>query len=460
MPSDAPRILPVLDLEAHPVSPRSRAFGVHPIGTGTSEAEAVTGLVTEMANRHHVRTVRVVEMLGETAALRTAPWSRREARSGWNSLHRASCLNGCGSVAARFVAGIEELTGLSGLAAHTMLPWSRTLPTHGLIRPHAAWCSRCLADDRESVGRPYVRLAWQLQPVQVCADHRCLLSDICPGCGRRVLPLPTTCLAGHCPHCGDRLADGPIVWPARQEEGWLRWAAAECGSLLRVTSLDHPALQVGAAARGLQVAIEQVADGRLVVFAERLGLGRGKVSEWRAGLVAPALPALLRLCYALDVRIVDFLTGEFRAVLRGARTHRLAPRSDRRTWTPDVVEPALRRELRQPKPTLVAVERRLGCDRRTLRKHQPQLSAQVVAAGRERRAALEKERISRLAEEVVTAVQHLVDAGVPPTASRVSALLTRPGGLRHPEARRALRAAVAVRRGTTRASEQLPALQP
>jgi transcriptional regulator with XRE-family HTH domain len=219
------------------------------------------------------------------------------------------------------------------------------------------------------------------------------------------------------------------------------WAATECGSLLRVVSPDHPAVQADAAARGLQVAIDQVSEGRLVVFAEQLGLGRGRVSEWRAGLVAPGLPALLRLCYALDVRIVDFLRGEFRAVLRSARIRRLVSRSARRRWTPEVVEAALRRELEQPRPGLAAVERRLGCSRRTLRKHQPQLSAQVVAAGRERRAALEKEKIARLVDEVEVAVRHLVDAGVPPTASRVSALLTRPGSWRHPEARRVLRAA-------------------
>lgn len=456
MPSDALRILPVLDLEARPVAARSRVFGVRPIGAGTSEAEAVTSLVTEIANRHHVRTARVVDMLGDTAALRTPTEARRRP----HHLHLESCLNGCGSTAAQFVAGIEELTGLSGLASHTMLPWSRTLPAHGLIRPHAAWCSGCLAGDRDFVGRQYVRLAWQLQPMQVCVHHRCLLSDACPGCGRRILPLPTTCLAGHCPHCGGRLADAPVQLPSRQEEGWLSWAAEECGSLLRVASPDHPAVQAGAAARALQVAIDQVSEGRLVVFAERLGLGRGKVSEWRAGHVTPALPALLRLCYALDVPIVDFLAGEFRAVLRGARTHRLAPRSDYRRWTPDVVEAALRRELRQPRPTLVAVEHRLGCNRRTLKKHQPQLSAQVVAAGRERRASLEKERIDRLVEEIEAAVHRLVNAGVLPTARRVSALLARPGRLRHPEARRALRAAVESHTGHRRPGRVGPILEP
>ena len=233
----------------------------------------------------------------------------------------------------------------------------------------------------------------------------------------------------------------PPSAPPRQEERWLSWAARECGSLLCVTSPDHPAVQAGASARGLQVAIDQVADGRLVVFAERLGLGRGKVSEWRAGVVAPGLPALLRLCYALNVRIIDFLSGDFHAVLQPGRTQRLAPRCDYRRWTSEMLEAALRRELRQPRPTLAAVERRLGCNRRTLRIHQPQLCAEVVAAGRERRAALETERIGRLATEVETAVQRLVDAGSVPTARRVSAMLARPGALRHPEAWRALRAA-------------------
>jgi transcriptional regulator with XRE-family HTH domain len=437
LPSDSIHILPVLDLETVPVPPRSRLFSVQPIGAGTSNVEAVTSLLTEIANRHHVRADRLVELLGDTAALRTTTEARRQLRS----LHLETPLNGCGSRAARFVAGVEELTGLSRLASHTMLMWARTLPTHGLIRPFTAWCAACLADDREASGRPYLRLLWQLQPVQVCVDHRCFLSDACPRCARRVPPFPAACLAGHCPHCGSRLADDPIRFPARREEGWLNWAAAECGSLLQVSSPDHPAVQVGASARGLQAAIDQVANGRLVVFAERLGLARGKVSEWRAGLVAPALPSLLRLCYALDVRIVDFLSGDFRAVLRFRRTQRLAPRSDYRKWTPRVLEAALRGELTQPRPTLTAVERRLGCDRKTLRRHQPELCDQVVIAGQERRAALEMEKIGRLAAEVETAVQRLVAAGVLPTAKRVSALLARPGALRHPEARRALRAA-------------------
>lgn len=416
-------------------------FGVHPIGAGTGAAEAITSLVTEIANRHHLRTLRVIEMLWSTAALPTVPQAPQRRRP----LHLECCVNGRGTTAARIVAGVEELTGLSGLALHTMLPWSRTLPDHGLVRPHAAWCSRCLAGDHESVGRQYARLAWQLQPVQVCVDHGSLLSEVCPGCGRQVRPLPTTSLAGHCPHCGSWLGDCPIRYSNRHDRDWLSWAAAECGSLLQTTSPDHPAIQVGASARGLQMAIDQVADGRLVVFAELLGLGPGKVSAWRAGLVTPALPALLRLCHALDVHIVDFLSGGFRALLRPERTQRLAPRSDYRSWTPNFVEAALRAELRQPVPTLSAVERRLGCSRKTLTQHHPELSAQVVATGRERREALEKERVVRLDEEVESAVQRLVDAGLPPTASRVSALLTHPGALRDPEARRALGRAVAAR---------------
>lgn len=166
------------------------------------------------------------------------------------------------------------------------------------------------------------------------------------------------------------------------------------------------------------------------------------MSAWRAGLVAPGLPALLRLCYALDVRLVDFLSADFRASVRDDRTQRLSPRSDYRKWTPGVLEDALRSELTQPVPTLTAVERRLGCNRKTLRKHQSELGAEVVAAGRERRIALERERTSKLTAEVETVVQHLIDARVLPTASRVSALLARPGSRRDPAARRALRAAV------------------
>lgn len=249
MPSDSIRILPVLHFETVPVSPRSRLFGVRPIGAGTSAAEAITSLVTEIANRHHVRADRLVELLGDTVALRTATEARRRLRS----LHLETFLNGCGSRAARFVAGVEELTGVSGLASHTMLPWAQTLPTHGLIRPSAAWCSACLAGDREAVGRPYLRLLWQLQPVQVCIDHRCLLSDLCPGCARRVPPFPGACLAGHCPHCGSRLADGPIRRPPQQEEGWLSWAAVgvdrSCRSRLQIIPPSKSAPLLGASRR-------------------------------------------------------------------------------------------------------------------------------------------------------------------------------------------------------------------
>ena len=101
MPSDSIHILPVLDLETVPVPPRSRLYGVRPIGAGTSDVEAVTSLLTEIANRHHVRTDRLVELLGDTATLRTTTEARRRLRS----LHLETFLNGCRSMAARFVAG-------------------------------------------------------------------------------------------------------------------------------------------------------------------------------------------------------------------------------------------------------------------------------------------------------------------------------------------------------------------
>jgi transcriptional regulator with XRE-family HTH domain len=184
--------------------------------------------------------------------------------------------------------------------------------------------------------------------------------------------------------------------------------------------------------------MSQVAGGGLVVFAELLGIGKGQLSAWRSGKVVPCLSMLLGICHALDVHLVDFLSGDFHAAQPSARPRRTQAR---RQWTAAKLEPPLREELDRPIPSLAAVAQRVGCDAAVLRMHQPQLAAQIVAAGRERRHAAQHETLRQDASEVRRVVAELIRHGLPATKRRVEDRLQQGGILRHPATRRAWRSA-------------------
>ncbi|MBZ0301235.1 MAG: TniQ family protein, partial [Anaerolineae bacterium] len=92
---------------------------------------------------------------------------------------------------------------------HQAVPWIRlnsgskvpisSSTEHLVSRGRLKYCPRCLEEDL------YHQLNWMPSLAQVCLQHRCLLADACPWCGRD-LNL-SMLLDGRCGSCGKALAE-------------------------------------------------------------------------------------------------------------------------------------------------------------------------------------------------------------------------------------------------------------
>ncbi|WP_335115154.1 TetR/AcrR family transcriptional regulator [Nostoc sp.] len=181
-----------------------------------------------------------------------------------------------------------------------------------------------------------------------------------------------------------------------------------------------------------------------------LEIPKNKVWMWQMGKVLPELKVILKICFTLQVSVLDFLNQEtlkenysqFRAMpqnqVRDSSTKKLEVKfdSDR---TQQLLENVLQAN-EQPLP-MTAVAKRLGYPKRVLYRHFPELcraiSAEYVKYIKESRI----KRIEYCCAEVKQAVRQLHTEGIYPSEASISRLLAKPGCFRDKQVRAALRAA-------------------
>jgi hypothetical protein len=208
----------------------------------------------------------------------------------------------------------------------------------------------------------------------------------------------------------------------------------------------------GGVARGLSKLIEERTDGNVSAFARQVAVPKVTLWGWATGQTRPEFGALLQLCRQAGVAPSALLNGciantsvinetlERRAGM-GESKRRPSRRPVRRF---DMEE--MRRELsaeleRQEVPprSLSAVARALGWSRRQLMRRLPAECHRISVRYGEDRKAQGVQRRERLAQEARTAQRAVEREGVYPSRRRVAARLRKPGYLRSPVVREALR---------------------
>lgn len=168
----------------------------------------------------------------------------------------------------------------------TLRPWREVIAQSGLAATASRWCPLCLAEDRDSGRTPYLRLAWDVGAVTVCAHHRIRLVHVCPDCGRTDGRHSASCVVpGWCAHYGAFLGNVDPLTSATPEE---MWEAAQVGSMLATqATLDSP--PVATALRDtINELVTRLDNGKSAVFARRTGLGKATVHHrLREGVCQP-----------------------------------------------------------------------------------------------------------------------------------------------------------------------------
>ncbi len=445
----------LLDLRVPDLPPRSRLYHLEPIGVGSAFTESLTGYCARLAEVHHLRVGTFLgKIINPLMAQPLSVGDARKRRHGWETAH-LHLMNGTGTLAADFCSALQRLTLRPDLRPLTLLHWDELFPsTKGLLRQHRAWCPACLAE-RRSTGLPvYEHLAWSLAPVGICLQHGSPLREHCPRCGITMKPLTNATVPGHCSHCEGWL--GTEAQPPSGKEpldgGWVRWSADALADLIATPpTLPRPPSYRAAFFGAVRFWSARAGICSAGALAEAAQCHKTTAREWLVGTNLPEVGQLLRLLNVCDLSVNEFLNRQ-RTVLSEHNTIGALPQRSqakkwmRRSFDVEAVKANLQAVLDDPvapPPTVTEFCRRNQYVRSVVYEYLPQLCMALAAKSAEHRAEVGRFQLGLKLRTVRRAVDSVHAEGLPLTQTNLCSRLPKPGILRDPKIKSAMRSAVA-----------------
>ena len=425
-----------VDLPVFP--PRSRLHSLQPQGSGTALIECLTSYVSRLAVSHCVSPAALLSstiapLIGKKYWLQSDARQRRRASALSNSYNiHARAINGIGVIASDWVRALQTLTLRNDLAQLTMLEWESVFSHRNLLRAARAWCPACY-DNWASIKQPiYEPLLWAFRDVEVCVFHQRRLQVSCPNCNRALQWLSRSSTPGHCEKChawlGTR-ADTESRFLTTEELQWQGWLVANLQDI--ITARDYlPTPTTHRIKEALNLCVDGVTEGVMNRFSILIGKPKNTVWGWLQGNSLIPLNDLLRLCYVINVRLIDFLYTDrfvvFPADHPSLELSRNQPRQCRQLPKPFddfAIEHSLRAALKAhpPKPmTEIAIE--LRAHKRILYKHFPALCKEISL--RHKNYRINKEQMIRQSKShtLVKIRKQLLRNGVYPSRRRINNL--------------------------------------
>lgn len=420
----------VLDL----LPPRTTLLSIEPIDPESPTREALTSYFRRLCAANGLRVSRVFSAL----ILPHLSGVNLSGKRYGNPAYDYRLVNGSGKPANEWAAVLEQLAGTVGLRRLTLLDWGGTfarsvvLPEH-----HRKWCPACYGDALDRGDPVYDRLAWTIRGFDCCPEHHISLEKICPHCHKGPFSLLAgNDVAGFCPHChkwlGTHASDPRDQYVAGT--GYSLWMARSIMTLLE----RHEALSIVRDcpySRTINKLIDQHFEGSAVAFGKWLGRPKSVIYGWRHGKFFPSWEAWYQLSYCFVIPLRKLIVGDIDTLTLPpprtlpqprVNTHR---KPKRRRW--ERIGKFLRGVLLEKTPrfdTLTAVARRLGVNRRLLRRQFPKECASLskrLAARRRRTHALarEKNRLS-LMTAICEAIDLLRRHGRDPTRRNIEMVMS------------------------------------
>lgn len=426
----------------------SRLYSLEPMGVGTAQVESLTSYVARLAVAHRVSVSKLV--LEEILPLFRQP----KGRTSILAAHSGSLLR-VNDLSKEFVWILQRLTGCLDLSYLTLLPWAAVMATQETVRPHRAWCSGCLEEQRTKGEVVYEYLWWSFQAIEICPRHAQPLQTQCPHCYQQQPWLGSRSKVGYCSACQTWLGIVPdphtLKLPPMTEVEleWQHWLVEAVGELLAAGPvLRHVPLGERLVA-GLSNCCAQVSGGNVLQFAKTLTAHKfeitdGYLYQWLVGGQQPPWHLLFPLCFCLGTKPLTLLTSP--TALRGPLSLRslsfLAP-PDPRPVKPALIRDQLQESLNaivaaneNPPPSLKEVSRRLDqSGTSALVRYFPEQCAIIVERHRTYRQARKEERLRLLRQKVRQATFDVHAQGVFPSKARVDKQLVKQASMRCPDAR-------------------------
>ncbi|SDC56988.1 TniQ family protein [Paraburkholderia lycopersici] len=382
-----------------PTNPRSELHALEPIGLGTPAVESLLSYLCRLAVSHSVSMVALSRKVASTMGWEIS------GRDDWSLAN----ICGMGDAANNWSAALSAMTGVERLDNLTLLPWRDVVSQLGLTNRSSRWCRDCFAQDKADGRLPYFRLAWTVNEVTGCPEHKTELVNTCPDCGRTEGRRKSAYVVpGWCSHCGAFLGAGGERAVATPEA---LWKANQVGAMLAMQPTLAHAPEQDVLRSTIQHLITRLDNGKSAHFAERIGLNRATVHHWMKSGGCPGLSGHLRIASQTGLSLPKVLTGDISGWTPvSASVHQLAllfpehgTRSTPRTLDCDKVRTEMTAMARLPTPISVAeVARRLDINLHGLYRN----------ANREARVLSErwKQYMKRKGEQSIEQARSIVEA--------------------------------------------------
>jgi len=170
----------------------------------------------------------------------------------------------------------------------------------GLARRNKAWCPECWRSDIALERTPYMRLYWTMDLVSICCIHNCRLSEYCPCCGEVNNQFPKISRQWFCDNCGADLTTEPIddrIGNFKSEEGWVSHSLFNLIEKVYSNKLTISPPTISKALSHL-LNTHKLNSSE---FSERLNISKKMIDALLTENHRPYFPALLDMCYRLDI---------------------------------------------------------------------------------------------------------------------------------------------------------------
>lgn len=414
------------------------AWPIEPRGVGTEYLESFTSYWSRLADSQWMSTHNFYRyvILPKIPSRYTIPKH--------DSPRVMYACNGYGKIAERTSSGLTEASGLFHTNALTYLPWSEILDPkgHGLIRRHRFWCTSCWKHDEEMGRRPYVRLSWASQHVEVCTIHNRFLHSFCPHCGGPQDMLSWLPRIWICQHCGKDLHDQSSGKRLTQKGQKKRiWVTRAVEALIRRTCAQNRWIEKDSFISSVFALAETHFNGDYRKLAKELNLHPNSIKGW-TGAVLPTLPVMLDFCYRIDVPPDQLLLDKEGTLTQPEmwRKHK-SPHfvsmnklsKDKKQEISHHVKKLIKEQL-EPPPLIVDICRELGITHNVLRYHFPDEYALISRRAAEWRNHVRTLEGKKRIEAVTNGVISLIKQGLRPSHRKLMEYrFVRPSDLRRPE---------------------------
>ena len=429
---------------------RSTLYAPEPIGVGTSLGESLTSYLARLAEVHCVYPGVLLQQM--IVPLMT---EGQESISGQHPLWRrdgsaSHLINVTDPRARAALHTLETLTLRTDLRALSLVALAEILPIRGLARNRLAWCPACYEEWQANGQLLYTPLLWIFREISLCVRHGVRLQTSCPHCARSLPHLTWRSRPGYCAFCAEPLFEegrgrSNLVARDTSEFVWQQWVTYELGTVVAHLPMMNIEPKRERICQVVSDAVEQLAGGNVVAFAQLLGLSVNTVKNWCQGKRIPEMDMLLRLCYRLDLSLctVLFQEGEMpQPSLKDPVPEALFPSRKRTSIDKKRISHLLEQaadEIEDPPPSLKEVGQRLGHQPTTLYRINRAACHAIADRYTTYRRELREKRLERYREEIRQIALYLQAEQIGLTQRHIARYLAQPAILRDPHVRKLLR---------------------